>query len=48
MSENEQPGSVKVDPAPAQGGETGGEMSRRSFLANAGLVAGSVALGGDA
>jgi raffinose/stachyose/melibiose transport system substrate-binding protein len=45
MSENEQTGS-SIEPAPAKEDSNGGTFSRRSFLANTGLVAGSVALGG--
>jgi raffinose/stachyose/melibiose transport system substrate-binding protein len=46
MSENEQTGSTHVEPAPAQGDDTPSTLSRRSFIANAGVVAGSLAVGG--
>ena len=50
MSENDQPGSANVDPAPApvpgEAAGNGSPLSRRTFLTNVGIVAGSVALGG--
>lgn len=56
MSEIKQTGSAGIEPTPVKGDavkgdavkgeDSGGTLSRRSFLTNAGLVAGSVALGG--
>ncbi len=46
MSENEQTGATHFEPAPAQEDDTTTGLSRRSFLTNAGVLAGSLAVGG--